>query len=180
MMATTRRVPFGDISNKENQFPGGVAMKKKTPVEEERENEFEQVRKTSPLLYTLSLYRDCHAVTAFSHTPLPPWLVDGLGDSGGRRGNQTCEGARERWTTAAREPAPIRDVPDRASRHLEILQKGWRSVVIKVVIESLRVDSSCTIYQVTSCTSVGVSGQSAAGDCFGALLAWQQIPLGIL
>ena len=47
-MATTKqRVPFGDLSNKENAFPEGVAMKKKEPVpaaDLDFENEFQQVR----------------------------------------------------------------------------------------------------------------------------------------
>lgn len=47
MMATTKpRVPFGDLSNKENAFPGGVAMKKKDPVpaaDMDFENEFQQM-----------------------------------------------------------------------------------------------------------------------------------------
>ena len=48
-MATTKqRVPFGDLSNKENAFPEGKAMKKKELVpalDMDFENGFQQVRR---------------------------------------------------------------------------------------------------------------------------------------
>ena len=129
-MMTTRRAPFGDLSNKEN-IMGTVGVRKAVASAPQpfmvHTNSQEEKEVVNELSEQVSLGLPCCSPCALLHLVLFFFFTDGCERDGGRgRGSSADQRVRERRAAAPRKPAPLRHVPHRVRGHLGFLQEGSR------------------------------------------------------